>query len=42
MGTEQQPVVDDIFSRHPGVFAWAFGIVTGVVFLGMLYRSAGH
>lgn len=32
---------DDIFSKHPGVFAWIFGIVVGVGFIGALYLSAG-
>ncbi|MEC7948012.1 MAG: hypothetical protein VX265_10620 [Myxococcota bacterium] len=39
---DQPPVADDIFSRYPGAFAWAFGIATGVAFIGLLYRSAGH
>jgi hypothetical protein len=42
MATEQQPVANDIFSKYPGVFAWAFGIAVGVGFIGALYLSAGH
>lgn len=42
MATEQQQFADDIFTRHPGLFSWAFGIVTGVAFIGALYLSASH
>jgi hypothetical protein len=42
MATEQQPLKNDIFSKYPGAFAWAFGIATGIVFLGALYRTASH
>ena len=42
MSNEQTTGADDIFSRYPGAFSWLFGIVTGVVFIGALYMSAGH
>jgi len=42
MSEQQQPVANDIFAKYPGAFAWLFGIVTGVVFIGALYATAGH
>ena len=42
MSAQPQPVATDIFSKHPGVFAWLFGILTGVGFIGALVMSAGH
>ena len=42
MGASANPAEKNTFNKIAGPAGWALGIVTGVVFLGLLYNEAGH
>ena len=42
MGASANPAEKNIFNKIAGPAGWALGIVTGVVFIGLLYNEASH
>ena len=42
MGASANPADKNPFNKIAGPAGWALGIVTGVVFIGLLYNTATH
>jgi len=42
MGASANPANDNPFNKFAGPAGWAIGIITGVVFIGLLYNTATH
>ncbi len=42
MGASADPANSNVYNKAAGPFGWAIAVVTGVVFLGLLYQTAMH